>query len=275
MGRGFKIGLLLFALHSPESRIHSLIWGMPVKIGILRKIASFTRRRWSVLTIAVVTLTLFSASVPPSAMAEQVQTDYRQAEVGLMGGTELLLDTDSHGMVGQPWGGGFYVKFFPLHHLSIQFDAGYYVTYKSQTVSLPGLVSYKEVSALGTAPILLGINYEIRPNKIFNPFVGIAGGIFYTMVSQTAQNISNLHQNPGDAGSLTSNDLMIQASKTLYAAVARVGLDIRPIPFFTVMVWAQYAYTFDHLELVNDRIGTKKPFKMDNVGINLGLGFTF
>ena len=225
--------------------------------------------------MAAVTLTLFSASVPPSAMATQVQTDYRQAQIGLLGGADLLLDADSSDLVGQPKGGGFYVKLFPLHHMSIQFDAGYYVAYRTHTVSFPNLVKYKEVSALSTAPILLGINYEIRPDKIFNPFVGIAGGIFYTMVTQTAQNISDLRHNPADVATLKGDDLLIQDSKTLYAAVARVGLDLRPIPFFTVMVWGQYAYTFGHLELVNDRVGTKKTFIMDNVGINLGLGLTF
>jgi len=226
-------------------------------------------RRWSVSAVAVAILTLLSA---PDLQAAD---DFRQVQFGLMGGVDLLIDGKSRSMVKQPWGGGIYAKLFPVNYMSIQFDAGYYIAFRSKTVSFHNLVRYKEVSALGTAPIMLGINYEIRPDKTFDPFIGLAGGIYYTIVTQTAQNVSNLGSNPVGATSMTSNDLLVKATKVLPAAAARLGLDIRPLRFITLMVWAQYSYTFDHPELVNDRLGTKKAFIMDNLGLYLATGLSF
>ena len=70
---------------------------------------------------------------------------------------------------------------------------------------------------------MLGINYEIRPDKTFDPFIGLAGGIYYTIVTQTAQNVSNLGSNPVGATSMTSNDLLVKATKVLPAAAARLA----------------------------------------------------
>lgn len=100
----------------------------------------------------------------------------------------FIMDEQTREALGSLYGGELGMKAHLIPWLGVSLRSGHLIGYEKQESDLD-YIAYESASSTSFTPVEIGVHWEVMPDSLFNPFLGVTAGGAYLAVQQEPENI--------------------------------------------------------------------------------------